>query len=450
MAIGSGLSGDIGFADEGSYGNGGVFTAPTRFLEVNSETFKKGKKHVQGGGLASGRYAELASRRVVTSVDASGPATMELANKQFGLLLKHILGSTPTVVQQGSTTAYKQTHALGANQGMGIAAQVGIPDLTGVVRPYSFLGGKITTCTFSCAVDGLLMVTPTFDFQNVVESQALAAPSYLTGLMPFHFGQLSVAVGAFGSEAVVTGVKSVSLQLQRPQKVDRYYAGAGAVAAPSANGALTQTAAGSQGARTEFVKSFWYVGNNTTLPAAETSLAVSANNVLNVAAPANPPAQVTGWGVAVSTTTGAETIQNTNPIPLGTAWVEPTTGLIAGAAVPQVNTATGPAVKAEPIMNNWVNATGSIDADFVDKTIWADRFRDDTQFSMIWTWTGPQIGNSGYAFQFSLAMPACFLNGDTPELKGTDVVSGAFPFEVQFDGTNPVITATYVSTDTAI
>jgi len=45
-------------------------------------------------------------------------------------------------------------------------------------------------------------------------------------------------------------------------------------------------------------------------------------------------------------------------------------------------------------------------------------------------------------------LPACFFDGDTPELDGPDVVTGAFPFTAQADPTNPV-RIEYVSTDTA-
>ncbi|UDL89843.1 hypothetical protein LGH82_00020 [Mesorhizobium sp. PAMC28654] len=51
------------------------------------------------------------------------------------------------------------------------------------------------------------------------------------------------------------------------------------------------------------------------------------------------PPNVTGWNIYVSTSAGTETRQNASPIATGVAWVEPNTGLIAGAALPGVNTA---------------------------------------------------------------------------------------------------------------
>ena len=104
------------------------------------------------------------------------------------------------------------------------------------------------------------------------------------------------------------------------------------------NGALTATAGGTLAATTYYVESTWTTANGQTMGATETSLAVAADDVLNVAAPASPPAAATGWDVYVSTATGTETLQASG-IGTTTAWVEPTTGLVAGAALPTTNTA---------------------------------------------------------------------------------------------------------------
>lgn len=114
------------------------------------------------------------------------------------------------------------------------------------------------------------------------------------------------------------------------------------------NGALSATAGGTLAATTYYVRSTWVNASGETLGATETSLAVAANNVLNVAAPASPPTGATGWNVYVSTAAGTETKQNSAALGLTTAWVEPTTGLIAGAALPATNT-TGPTYTATTV-----------------------------------------------------------------------------------------------------
>lgn len=132
------------------------------------------------------------------------------------------------------------------------------------------------------------------------------------------------------------------------------------------NGALSQTAGGALAATTYFVRSTWTTANGESLPAAETSLAVLINNVLNVAAPANPPSGATGWNVYVSTTTGTETKQNGGtPIALGTAWVEPTTGLVAGSALPTASTAFSSVDVEEQMPSSaWLKLDTAISADY--------------------------------------------------------------------------------------
>jgi len=108
------------------------------------------------------------------------------------------------------------------------------------------------------------------------------------------------------------------------------------IVAPS----LSQTAGGSLGATTYYVKetNTNALGETAASVATESSLAVSANNLLVVA---SPPAMVdiTGWNVYVGTSAGTETLQNVSPIAIGTNWTEPTGGLIAGSAQPTEDTA---------------------------------------------------------------------------------------------------------------
>lgn len=136
------------------------------------------------------------------------------------------------------------------------------------------------------------------------------------------------------------------LSLGQPSVDGNYFTDALRVTQPitaPTNGALTQTTSGALGATTYYVRSTWVTANGESLPSAETSLAVLANNVLNVAHPTGTaPANATGWNVYVSTSTGTETKQNTTPIAVGSAWVEPNSGLITGAALPTTNTANGP------------------------------------------------------------------------------------------------------------
>ena len=332
MTIGSGLGGFVGIAPETTYG---TYVAPTRFHQMSKVDLKKVKTTVQGGGLAGGALVQPGSRRVVTTRAAAGGLDVEVVNTQMGLLLNHLMGGTVTPAQQAATTAYLQTHALADNIGKSLSVQVGIPDRSGTIRPYSYTGVKVLAGEFSCGVDNLLTSSFTLDGMDVSEVQAAASPAYPAGQAPRHFGEMSVLLGTFGAEAAVTGVKKVDVKIERPQDTSSFYA----------NG-------------------------------------------------------------------------------LGT--------------------------KAEPIMNDFVKITGSIDVDFANKADFADRFASDASTSMILQWQGPIIAST-YHQLFSVAVPMTFFDTDSPTLTSNGgVVSTTYNFVGEYDGTHPPATISYMSTDTVL
>lgn len=332
MAVGSGIGSQGGVAEETAYG---TYVAPGRFPEIDSATLKKVKNTVQSDGLASGRLVELGAQRAVTTRAAAGDIAMTVPFNGFGIWLRHLFGGTAAPLIQGAGPAYLQTHILADNIGKSLTWQTGVADTGGVVRPYTFLGSKIMAAEFSCGVDELLKVKLTLDSQDVVESQTIAAPSYLTGNLPFHFGLMSLKAGTYNSEAAVTGVRKVTIKLQRPQNTSRFYANA--------------------------------------------------------------------------------------------------SGL-----------------KAEPIMNDRFNISGSIDVDFVNKADFADRFAADSNTSLLWQFTGPTAINSTFYPGFGLQIPMAFFDGDGQTLDGMDVQTQSYPFVGKNDGTNSPVTATYMSTDMAV
>lgn len=153
------------------------------------------------------------------------------------------------------------------------------------------------------------------------------------------------------------------------------------LAAPSAP-TLTQVATGALAAHTYFAKITYVSESGETVASSEASLAVSINNVLHIASPAALTG-ATGWNAYVSLTTNTETKQNGGtPIAIGTAWQEPTSGLVSGAALPGSNT-TGWSITTPTVgYLNTLTFTGApksgavITADFTYS--WRVRFKDDT------------------------------------------------------------------------
>jgi len=106
---------------------------------------------------------------------------------------------------------------------------------------------------------------------------------------------------------------------------------------------LSSIAGGALGAATNYVRiTIVETSMGETLASIETSLALAASQLLVVPAPSKPStANAVGWNVYVGTASGTETKQNSSTLAFGTAWTEPTTGLIAGSALPAFNNSSG-------------------------------------------------------------------------------------------------------------
>lgn len=232
MAIGSGLGAQLGIAPETTYG---TFVAPTKFIEFTKESLVLKKTTAQSAGIAAGRLLALSSRRVLTRRESSGSIDLEVTNKGMGLLLQALMGTSVTPVQQGAGPAYLQTHTLADTAGKSLTIQKGIPLTTGTVTKKNILGCKVTAGEFSCEVGGMLTGTFEFDGRDVEETSALATASY-SAMAPFHFMQMAIKTGSFGTETARGGIRKVSCKIERPQETERFYAGAaGLKAEPISN-----------------------------------------------------------------------------------------------------------------------------------------------------------------------------------------------------------------------
>jgi len=106
-------------------------------------------------------------------------------------------------------------------------------------------------------------------------------------------------------------------------------------------------------------------------------------------------------------------------------------------------------LKAAPVPNGMLEVTGTIEHDFVDKTIFADRYAAQTPFSLVWELSGAVISGT-YSELFRVTLPQCYLDDDgTPNADGPDVVKSSYKLTALFDGTNmPKIE--YQSTDVTL
>ncbi|MFJ2178887.1 phage tail tube protein [Streptomyces sp. NPDC087851] len=315
MAIGSGLGAQLGIAAETTYG---TYAAPTKFVEFTKEGLVLKKTTAQSAGIAAGRLMALSSRRVVTQREGAGSIDMEVTNKAMGVLLQSLMGTSVTPVQQATTAAYLQTHLLADVAGKSLTIQKGVPLTTGVVTKKNFLGCKVISAEFSCEVGGMLTASFEIDSKDCEETSVLAAATY-PAMSPYHFGQMAVKTGAYGSETARDGVRKVSIKIERAQATDRFYANSSAL-------------------------------------------------------------------------------------------------------------------KKEPITNDQVKITGSIEMDYVD-TVLDDLHTSDAATSLLWEFKGANIAST-YDERITFALPAIRIDDAPPTVEGFDVVKPTINFTSLYDGSN--------------
>jgi hypothetical protein len=110
--------------------------------------------------------------------------------------------------------------------------------------------------------------------------------------------------------------------------------------------------------------------------------------------------------------------------------------------------ATG--LKAEPVMNDYPTAGGTLTADFVNQADFYDRFVADSSAWLSLTFLGAALGATGFVETLNITIPDVRFTGQAPQLGGLDIIQIQCPFEGTFDGTNPGVQALLITSDTAI
>lgn len=235
MAIASGLGGSFGIGVEPSYGAAGAIT---RWYDVASVNLGRNKRTVQGGGLSSGTLFNRTSRRRQPIQDATGSLEMEVPRVGFGLLLAQMMGHTVTPVVVGATSYYTQTYNLTDDYGKSLVAQLGVPNASGTVVPYTFPGLKIPSFEFSASPEGMLMMSADLDARNSTDVTAYTAPTF-----PSTIGVFDWAFGSVNKDTVaLAGVKGFSISVARSLGTERFYMnGGGLKGEPLANGKVEVT-----------------------------------------------------------------------------------------------------------------------------------------------------------------------------------------------------------------
>lgn len=192
MAIGSGLSAQLGFAEESEYGD---FAMPTRFLPFEKEGLKLSIARDELGALLGGSNTVLRSDRWAEGArDVSGPINLKVLTKGFGLILKHMLGSLEVSTPAGGVNTRDHIATLADLFSKSLSFQVGRPDVNGIVHPFSYLGAKIDSWELSNSLNNFLELTLNIDGRDGDTGQELGAPSYASGARSLHWAGGSMTI----------------------------------------------------------------------------------------------------------------------------------------------------------------------------------------------------------------------------------------------------------------
>ena len=405
--VGSGLGSSIGIAKEASYG---YYAVPTSWTEFTDESLEFSPHFYQGKGLAAGNTTPKAAQRVVTAAEALGSVKTMMFQNGMGKWLSNFTGDTSAPVQQGGGAAYLQTHAWAANPaGVSHTIQKGVAQTNGTVNPYTLVGGKITDATFSCSDGNPLEVQWTLDGQDLLTTNNPTQPVATT-----------LTTGTNSSGASTLTVSSTT-----------NFASAGSIVV----GGTTYTYSGTSGGTS-------FTGVSPTLAATYSA----------------------GTGVFPLPTFTSPTYLTSNPeyhfaemtVKAGTYGSETA---VAGVRKFQAQIkrpydtkrffADGTGRKSEPIQNDFTDFKITLDTDYIDTTVFADKFPGQTNISLIFTWTSTIIAST-YAYSYTMAFPNCRLDKETPKVGGPGVVTPSFQFTTLNDETHTPLTVTYQSTDTAL
>lgn len=217
MALTTGLDSQAGFAEESEYG---TFVVPDEFFYIVSEGITRSAERVEAAGIRPGGLVLHEDDWEEGREAAEGPVELEWPDRGGRFLGKHMLGkvtsSQPDDV--GAPNVWEHVCEVFPLDGLSATVQVGRPDTTGTVQPWTYLGAKIAEWELSCEVDGLLMASLTWDVRQEIQTEALAAKSFVASQR-----KLVWVGGSLTVDAADVPVSSVTFSGTNPIRTDRFF-----------------------------------------------------------------------------------------------------------------------------------------------------------------------------------------------------------------------------------
>lgn len=224
MAAPSGISAQFGYKLESTYG-----TAVTvdRFVPLLSESLEHQIERVESDAIRAGRYVLDSADWIAGTQAPGGSVELELYDQTVGGLFTAALGSVAT----SGADPYTHTFTPGSTTGKSLTVQVGKPDISGTVTPFTYAGCKVSGWSIDVTAGELAKMSLDLAAQSVTTGTALAAASYDAALRPWSWADGALTIGG-----TAVPVSSASFSASNPMADARYFLGSDQRSEPLDNG----------------------------------------------------------------------------------------------------------------------------------------------------------------------------------------------------------------------
>lgn len=208
----------------------GTYVAPTVGIPFISESMERVNNYIKTKAMRQGRLATVDNEHALTTNQSAGGLVTDLLGSGMGPLLDMLNGDANAPTTVVASTVFKRSYAVGLTSpnGKSLSLQIGRPDTGGTVRPYSYLGSKVTQVVIKLDKGGVAGATWSIDSAKEDIGQALATLAYddLASTMKFQN-----AVIQFDGVAATDIISSGTLTINLPLATDRFGIGRGATKA---------------------------------------------------------------------------------------------------------------------------------------------------------------------------------------------------------------------------
>lgn len=190
-----GAEGQLGFKTESTPGTAVVVD---QFIPFVSENIKNNIQYLNTQTKSARRTLRMKKQG---SKGISGGITTELPNTDIATLFKHMFGTVGTT----GAGPYTHTYSPAPLDGQSLTMQVGRPDASGTVQPFTYAGCKISGWTISADVDAIAQLQLNIVGMTETTATGLATASYDANWEPFVFTEASLEIASTSVGTVRSG-----------------------------------------------------------------------------------------------------------------------------------------------------------------------------------------------------------------------------------------------------